>query len=456
MRQLYDYPQILRRGWWIIVLTTLAVFNLALIAQAYAIPIYKTSTRFLISPGPSLLAQEDREVLRSIEALDKRSIASTFAEIMGSKNIFEPVVQSARIANADSYQVAAVVLPESSALELSVFGPDPYVAAFFANNLGKEAINQIKELYGIYDLTVIDPATTPSSPISPHPVRDLSMALVLGLIFGTVLAILREQFQQSFESLWQHTPNSTVNVYTPLAFQKRLTHELKQEQPEVSLITFASEASRDQLHSQSELSESYRYEKNPTGAAEYYPRIGEIMGDNGGNVPNIQTIQTQVWPCLVEFYQQERGKAYPERNGENLDKAIETITYCIAWFDRLEADQENLRLELIHTQTETVSLKQDMETLRLKLKEQKQEIIQAQEKTTATQNKLAEYQQISHRLKVHLMWSLIPYLIIGVVLGILIGMVIPVVQNLPVLGMIGVFAILLAVGFREITKRVGK
>ena len=194
MAQLLPYLKILQRGWWIIVLTALAAFNLALFNAYNTTPLYRARAQFLVSPGPTLLAGAEDDLVRGIEALDKRSIVSTYAEILGSKSIYDSTVATLQIdpETLSDYQRTAIVLPDASVLELTIDGPNPEMAALLANQVGERAINHIKGLYLIYEINLLDPATPPSEPYSPVPIRDAAIALFLGGMAGLFLVVLRE------------------------------------------------------------------------------------------------------------------------------------------------------------------------------------------------------------------------------------------------------------------------
>lgn len=194
MAQLLPYIRMLQRGWWIIALAALAAFNFALLNNYNATPMYRARAQFLVSPGPTILAGESDDLVRSIEALDKRSIVATYAEILGSGMIFDETLSALQIdrSTVSDYDRSAVVLPDASVLELTVEGPNPEVAALLANQVGDQAIDRIKGLYLAYDINFLDPATVASSPFSPVPMRDSAIALVLGGIAGVVLVLGRE------------------------------------------------------------------------------------------------------------------------------------------------------------------------------------------------------------------------------------------------------------------------
>jgi len=235
MQQVQKYLQIIIQGWWIIALTTLSAFNLALYSSYTATPLYRTTARFIVIPDPVLLATtKEQDTLRFMEALDKRSIVATYAEVMSSPRFYDEAVNTVLQLDPNKlgyYTVSTVVLPDTSAIELSVEGPNPEIAAILANTVGETAIAYIKGIQIVYDISLLEPAEPPHIPFSPTPARDAGVAVVLGLVFGVLLAVLRDQFGYLLSTLGifglhPQTDIMPPSIHTDDAFQKRLKQEL--------------------------------------------------------------------------------------------------------------------------------------------------------------------------------------------------------------------------------------
>ena len=195
------YLQMLRRSWWIIVITTLATVIAALVISYMTPPTYQATSRFIVSPSPSLITGGSN-LLSSLSTLDKRSIVTTYAEIMNSQRIFTETTGLLQLNKVDlsNYSYRAVALPEANIIEFSVTGPDRQVVYTLANAIGQHAVEYVHSLYQVYDLSVLDAASPPSVPISPLPLRSASVALVVGLALGILLALLREMARTPLQS----------------------------------------------------------------------------------------------------------------------------------------------------------------------------------------------------------------------------------------------------------------
>jgi len=219
------YFRMLQRGWWIIAVTTLTAVLVALIASYLVTPIYRATTRFVISPSAAFVA-EGNNVLNSLATLDKRSIITTYAEIFNSPRNHRETYDLLQLnaSDVDRYNYAAVVLPDTNIIEFSVEGPNPQTVTLLVNSVGQHALEYIQGLYMVYEMSVLDPGFVPSRPISPQPVRDAGIALVVGLALGVVLALTRELIQAPIENFMQQRKVDPVSLaLNRTAFEERLS-----------------------------------------------------------------------------------------------------------------------------------------------------------------------------------------------------------------------------------------
>jgi len=227
------YLQMLLRGWWMIILTALVALAASLGISYLAVPQYNATARFIINPGATLTSGMD--VVRSLDTLDRPSVAATYVEVMNSKRIFDDSINTLGLNPDDpalaDYLVEAVVLPSSSVLQLTVSGPNPKVVAQMANMIGNQTINYIKRVNSVYNMEFLDVAAPPTDPFSPQPLRDASMALALGGVAGAVLAILSEQIRMPIEALRRRSNLDQVSsAFNRRYFERRLEEEQARSQ----------------------------------------------------------------------------------------------------------------------------------------------------------------------------------------------------------------------------------
>ena len=136
--ELRIYVQMIQRSWWIVTVTALSALAIALASTLAVTPVYRTNARFVISPNLARIGEKD--LVRSLEALDKRSIVVTYAEVLNSDLIYENAFKALQMQSSalKEYSHSTVVLPEANILELTVQGSDPNIVAALANNIGQD------------------------------------------------------------------------------------------------------------------------------------------------------------------------------------------------------------------------------------------------------------------------------------------------------------------------------
>lgn len=231
------YFQMLQRGWWVVVLTALMAVALSLGLSYLATPQYQATATFIITPGATLTV--GRDVVNSLDTLDRRSIVATYAEVMNSQRIYGEALLSLKLeaSTLEDYEMLAVVLPESSVVELDVTGPDPKLAAELANAVGYQAIKFLRGFNQVYDLNFLDTAIATEEPISPQPIRDAGLALLLGIAAGALIVILSEQIRIPLEAYRQRARvDNLTGVYNARYFRTLLDDELARRPDDVMSV----------------------------------------------------------------------------------------------------------------------------------------------------------------------------------------------------------------------------
>jgi capsular polysaccharide biosynthesis protein len=222
------FLKIIQRGWWMIAISALLAVNFSLIYSYYiATPEYEAVARFIVSPN--LQNTDSRDMVNSLEALDKRSIIATYAEVLNSYQITNEALGllGKDPAEFTAYTTAATLLPDANIIRYSVKGPDPEVAAMLANGIGQYAIDYVRKLYVVYNIDFLDKATPAEIPSTPRPLQDAILALLVGIVIGVGLAIFRDQVSGTLARIGQrnmidYESQSLARVY----FERRIRQEV--------------------------------------------------------------------------------------------------------------------------------------------------------------------------------------------------------------------------------------
>lgn len=232
------YLRTIQRGWWIILLVMLVALNASLLVSYLTPPVYETSSRFVVSPNSAAYSNA-WDIVDSMDTLDRRSIINTYSQLLASPAVYgtSPEIQNlGEQTLGDQYNISAVVVPDTNILRLTVQGPDPKAVVQVADAIDTQALDYINRMYPVYSFTLLDKPEEPLKPIKPEPVKDASLALLVGAVLGVGLAFSREQLQYSFDRLRERSVvDGVTGALTRNQFERKLREDILQN-PDASLV----------------------------------------------------------------------------------------------------------------------------------------------------------------------------------------------------------------------------
>lgn len=198
--ELRDYFRIVRKSWLLILIITLVTVGLSSLQTLRTTPIYQSKAVVYVSfnttgeVGTGELVQgvtyAQRAISSYVDVAETAIVMDRVAEDLGSG--ISPL--------GLTKQVSASAPKDTSLIEVTATDSDPEEAALIANTtatvLGDIISNELERPTdggpARVHLEIIDPATVPSSPISPNATRNLALGLLLGLMLGLGAAVLRD------------------------------------------------------------------------------------------------------------------------------------------------------------------------------------------------------------------------------------------------------------------------
>ena len=127
---------------------------------------------------------------------------TSYPQVADSRTVLAPVIDELGLSDSFSdlrKQVSATNPPDTSQIEIAVTDRDADRAARIANAVAERFGTAVEELEQPGDggspvsLTVTNPATVPTSPVSPQPALLLPLGLVVGLALGAAAAVVRSR-----------------------------------------------------------------------------------------------------------------------------------------------------------------------------------------------------------------------------------------------------------------------
>lgn len=214
---IHDYLRVARQRWLSITLATLAAIGIALALTLSATPKYESTARLFVSTSQSDSADAYQGGLFSQQRV------KSYANLITGEEVSRRVADKLGLKISPrvlSEEIRATVQPDTVVLSISVTDPVAPEAQRLAQATAEVFVTYVAELEtppgksaAPVKATIVDRATEPNSPVSPRPIRNVGLALVLGLMLGAGLALVRDSSDtriKNDDDVDQATGNSPV------------------------------------------------------------------------------------------------------------------------------------------------------------------------------------------------------------------------------------------------------
>lgn len=191
------FVRLLQRGWLLVVATLLAGGGIGYLSVIATTPEYQATTELYVTVS---VGSTSMDILQGGTAAQEK--VQSYVSVATSTRVLEPVIDELKLDTTPARlaaQVRASTPIQSVLIDVTVTDIDPTVSAKIANaiadNLSKVVSDDLENASGTdavpVDMTVLTPATAPTSPSSPHPAVNIAAGLVLGGFVGFALIALR-------------------------------------------------------------------------------------------------------------------------------------------------------------------------------------------------------------------------------------------------------------------------
>lgn len=197
---LKEIMDILKKRSIFIIVFMLISFIVAMILTFFIIePKYEASTQILINQS-----QSSQEELTSTDLQSSRDLINTYSVIITSPSILETVIEKTNYEGTISElrsKIDVTSEEESQVATITVNESNPQIAVSLANNLSETFKNEIPNIMDVNNVSVLSEAKfeNSNSPVSPQPIINLVISLLIGLIVGVGLALLKEVLDKSIK-----------------------------------------------------------------------------------------------------------------------------------------------------------------------------------------------------------------------------------------------------------------
>ncbi|MEU7831169.1 MULTISPECIES: polysaccharide biosynthesis tyrosine autokinase [unclassified Nonomuraea] len=211
------YMRLLRRNWLLLLISLVIGISTAVVVTANTPPQYVATISMLVSG-------QDREGSLSTAyqagMLSAQRVQS-YATLLSSRRVVSQITTPEDIRRMQA-NISAEVVPGTVLLRATVTDTDPARAAQLANALGTRFTQLIEQLERVNSatrptvkVTVVDQAEIPQAPVSPRPVVNLVVAVLIALVIAIGSLTLRDRLDTTIktsDALQRVSKSSTLGI----------------------------------------------------------------------------------------------------------------------------------------------------------------------------------------------------------------------------------------------------
>jgi capsular polysaccharide biosynthesis protein len=179
---------LLRKLWLILAILAVVVAGGEIYSNILKTPLYESNTNVvLISDNSTKTEITNNDVTLS------NNLVKTYSEIVKSRNVLSKVIENLHL--DESYeslksQVTVSSVTSTQLISIKISDKDPKKAKEIADELGKVFKAEIKEIYKIDNVQIVDEAAEANSPYNINILKESIIYLVAGLVLGVGAAYL--------------------------------------------------------------------------------------------------------------------------------------------------------------------------------------------------------------------------------------------------------------------------
>lgn len=242
--ELRDYLRIARRRWQLIAGCVVVVVAIAAAVTLEMTPEYQSQAQLFVStPADNSVSTAYQGGLFSAQQV------TSYAELVGSRALSRRVIADLGLEHSSpaamSEQVSASVVPDTVLISVTATDPSPKRAQAIAQATAEELSGAVRRLEtppgkkrAPIKASVSDHASLPTSPVSPNPLGNVGLGILLGLLLGFGLAVLRELLDTSVKTAEDvdevaHAPVLGTIAFDSAASRRPLVTDLDTHAPRI-------------------------------------------------------------------------------------------------------------------------------------------------------------------------------------------------------------------------------
>ena len=195
LRELFDYFK--SKFMWIVITVILFIGIGNVYTILTRVPMYKGNTTIV------LVSENKNESYNQNELQLNKNLVGTYSEIIKSRNVLSQVIENLGLettVESLSKNVSVEAVQNTEIIKISVGADDPEVAARIANEIASVFTTEIKKIYKLNNVSVVDKAVKSNKPYNINYIKDNVIYIGLGLVLSCGIIFILFYFDTTIKT----------------------------------------------------------------------------------------------------------------------------------------------------------------------------------------------------------------------------------------------------------------
>lgn len=180
----------------IIVLILILFITLGyLYSYYYIVPEYKSTSTLLLIPN-------DDETVTSSDLTLNSGLISTYGNIAKNSKVLKQVINNLKLNIQEGQLLSKIeinIIKDTHIMEISVSDTDPQMATNITKELSNVFLNEIKQIYNLNNIGIVDEAQLPDTPYNINHIKDMFVFVCMGIVVSFAYIVIIYLFDNTIK-----------------------------------------------------------------------------------------------------------------------------------------------------------------------------------------------------------------------------------------------------------------
>ena len=161
----------------------------------YVVPEYKSTSTLLLIPN-------DDETVTSSDLTLNSGLISTYGNIAKNSKVLKQVISNLNLNIQEGQLLSKIeinIIKDTHIMEISVSDTDPQMATNITKELSNVFLNEIKQIYNLNNIGIVDEAQLPDTPYNINHIKDMFVFVCMGIVVSFAYIVIIYLFDNTIK-----------------------------------------------------------------------------------------------------------------------------------------------------------------------------------------------------------------------------------------------------------------